>query len=54
MGDNLVTTIKDAIDDLFNNPQLNAQEAIDRHFGPSFRQRTYGSWDDYPAFVAFG
>ncbi|MHC8332827.1 hypothetical protein [Pseudomonas sp. LB3P25] len=47
-----MTTIKDAIDDLFNNPQLTAQEAINRHFGPSFRQRSNGSWDDRPAFVA--
>ncbi len=47
-----VTTIKAAIDDLFNNPQLNAQDAIDRHFGPSFCQRINGRWDDRPAFVA--
>jgi hypothetical protein len=47
-----MSTIKEAIEDLFNNPQLSADEAIDRHFGPDFRQRTNGSWDDRPAFFA--
>lgn len=47
-----MSTIKEAIEDLFNNPQLSADKAIDRHFGPDFRQRTNGSWDDRPAFSA--
>ncbi len=47
-----MTTIKDAVDDLFNNQQLPADEAFDRHYGPSFRQRTNGSWDDRPAVLA--
>lgn len=47
-----MTTIKDAVEDLLNNRQLTAEEAVDRHFGPTFRQRTNGSWDDRPAFLA--
>lgn len=47
-----MTTIKDAVEDLLNNRQLTADAAVDRHFGPSFRQRTNGSWDDRPAFLA--
>jgi hypothetical protein len=47
-----MTTIKDAFDDLLNNQQLSADEAIDRHFGPTFRQRTNGRWDDRRAFLA--
>ena len=47
-----MTTIKDAVNDLFNNQRLTAEEAIDRHFGPAFRQRTDGSWDDRHVFVA--
>lgn len=45
-----MSTIKEAVEDLFNNLQLSADEAIDRHFGPGFRQRTNGRWDDRPAF----
>jgi len=47
-----MTTIKDAVEDLLNNRQLTTDEAVDRHFGPTFRQRTNGSWDDRPAFLA--
>lgn len=47
-----MSTIKEAVEDLFNNPQLSADEAINRHFGPDFRQRTNGSWDERPAFLA--
>ncbi len=47
-----MTTIKDAVEDLLNNRKLTADEAVDRHFGPAFRQRTNGSWDDRPAFLA--
>lgn len=47
-----MTTIRDAVNDLLNNQQLTAEEAVERHYGPSFRQRTNGSWDDRPAFLA--
>ena len=47
-----MTTIKDAVEDLLNDRQLTTDEAVDRHFGPSFRQRTNGSWDDRAAFLA--
>lgn len=47
-----MTTINDAVDDLFNNERLTAEEAVDRHYGPTFRQRTNGSWDDRAAFLA--
>lgn len=47
-----MTTIKDAVDDLFNNHQLAPEEAVDRHYGPTFRQRTNGTWDDRPRFLA--
>lgn len=47
-----MTTIKDAVDDLFNNQQLPADEAVDRHYAPAFRQRTNGSWDDRAGLLA--
>jgi hypothetical protein len=47
-----MTIIKDAINDMFNNPQLTAEEAVERHFDPSFRQRVNGNWDDRSAFLA--
>jgi len=47
-----MTTIKDAIDDLFNHPQLPSGEAVDRHFAPGFRQRTNGAWDERSTFLA--
>ncbi len=47
-----MTTIKDAVDDLFNDHQLSAEEAVDRHFGPTFRQRVNGKVDDRAAFLA--
>ena len=34
------------------NNRLSVDAAVDRHFGPTFRQRTNGSWDDRAAFVA--
>jgi hypothetical protein len=46
-----MTTVKAAVEDLFNDPRLSATEAIDRHYGPGFRQRTDGIWDDRPEFV---
>ncbi len=47
-----MTTIKDAVGDLLNDHQLSAQEAVDRHFGPTFRQRVNGSLDDRAGFLA--
>ena len=47
-----MTTISDAVKDLFNNQQLPAEEAADRHYAPSFRQRINGSWDDRAGFLA--
>lgn len=47
-----MSTIKDAVEDLLNNRRLTVDEAVDRHFAPSFRQRTNGSWDDRAAFRA--
>jgi hypothetical protein len=47
-----VTTIKDAVDDLFNNPELPPADAVDRHYGPGFRQRTNGDWDERSGLLA--
>ena len=47
-----MTTIKDAVEDLFNNRQLPAEEAVDRHYASSFRQRINGSWDDRTGLLA--
>ncbi len=45
------STLKQAIEDLFD-PQLSAEEAFNRHFSPSFRQRVNGSWGDRSTFLA--
>lgn len=45
------STLKQAIDDLFDS-QLPAEEALNRHFSRSFRQRVNGSWIDRFAFLA--
>lgn len=47
-----MSTIKAAIEDLLNHRELSVAEAVDRHFGPTFRQRANGTWDDRPAFLA--
>jgi len=47
-----MSTIKEAVEDILNNRQSTADEAIDRHFGPGFRQRTNGRWDDRATFRA--
>lgn len=47
-----MNTIKEAVEDLLNNRQLSVDEAVDWHFGPTFRQRTNGIWDDRAAFRA--
>ena len=46
-----MATLKEALADLFDD-RLSAEEAVDRHFAPTFRQRTNGTWDDRTAFVA--
>lgn len=48
---NSTSTLKRAIDDLFD-PQLSAEDAFNRHFGPSFRQRVNGSWGGRSTFLA--
>jgi hypothetical protein len=47
-----MTSLKEAVDDLLNNPQLTVEEAMDRHFAGNFRQCTNGTWDDRAGFVA--
>jgi hypothetical protein len=47
-----MTTIKAAVDDLFNHPQLPAEQAFDRHYAASFRQRINGAWSERPELVA--
>ncbi|WP_343722288.1 nuclear transport factor 2 family protein [Herbaspirillum seropedicae] len=47
-----MASLKEAIEDLFNNPLLTAEEAVDRHFAPAFRQRVNGSWIDRASFLA--
>lgn len=47
-----MTTINAAVDDLFNNQRLPLAAAVDRHFSPTYRQRTNGNWDDRPTFLA--
>lgn len=46
-----MSTLKKAIDDLFD-PELSAEEALNRHFSSSFRQRVNGSWGDRSTFLA--
>lgn len=46
-----MTTIKHAVHDLFNNPGLTAEQALDRHFDPVFRQRANGEWCDRAGFL---
>ena len=45
-------SIKDAVEGVLNTRELSAEEAVDRHFGPTFRQRVNGSWSDRAGFVA--
>lgn len=46
-----MTTIKEAVDDLFN-PQLTVKAAVERHYAPTFRQRTNGTWNDRTGLLA--
>jgi hypothetical protein len=47
-----MTTLKDALADLLQNPGLSVDEAAARHISPDFRQRTNGQWDDRVGFLA--
>ncbi|MCP1576404.1 nuclear transport factor 2 family protein [Herbaspirillum rubrisubalbicans] len=47
-----MTSIQDAIEDMLTNVQLTVEEAIARHFVPSFRQRVNGAWLDQAGFEA--
>ena len=43
-----VAALKRAIDDLLNHREATVDEAMDRHFGPTFRQCTNGVWAERP------
>ncbi len=45
------TDITRAINDLLFTPDLDLDEAIDRHFAPDYRQRTDGVWSDRSDFT---
>lgn len=47
-----MTDIKTALHDLLNEQSIPLDVAIDRHFGPDYRQRTNGEWDDRAGFAA--
>ncbi len=40
-----------ALHDMLNEHDLPLADAIDRHFGLDYRQRTDGAWDDRAGFV---
>lgn len=43
--------LKAAVEDLLNHRQLSVEDAMDRHFSPTFRQRTNGIWEDRAAVL---
>lgn len=45
------TDIHCALDDILNQQQRPLGDVLDRHFSPSYRQRTNGHWDDREAFA---
>jgi hypothetical protein len=45
------TDITTAINDLLFTPDLDLDEALDRHFTPDYRQRTDGVWSDRAGFA---
>ncbi|WP_394839256.1 nuclear transport factor 2 family protein [Pendulispora rubella] len=45
------TNIEAALHDVLFRPDLDLQEAIDRHFSPEYRQRTDGQWTNRAEFV---
>lgn len=44
--------LKKAIEDLLDDARLSVDDAMDRHFAPTFRQRVNGRWDDRVGFSA--
>lgn len=46
-----MTTVKDALADLLQNPDLSVAEAAERHLSPDFRERTNGHWVDRAGFL---
>lgn len=47
-----MSSLKEAIEDLFNNTALTTEQAMALHFTPSFRQRVNGTWIDHAGFLA--
>jgi len=47
-----MTDIKAALHDLLNEQLIPLSDALDRHFGTDYRQRTNGVWDDRAGFEA--
>ena len=47
-----MTTIALALDALLNHPEVPLEQAVAEHFGPGYRQRTNGTWDEREGFVA--
>ena len=45
------TDIASALHDLLLAPDLDLDEALDRHFAPDYRQRTDGRWADRAGFA---
>ncbi|GAB7185109.1 hypothetical protein ATKI12_4940 [Kitasatospora sp. Ki12] len=45
------TDIARAVNDLLFDPDLDLDEALDRHFTPDYRQRTDGVWSDRAGFA---
>lgn len=46
-----MTDIATALHDLLNEHDLPLEEAVERHFTDTYRQRTDGSWDERTEFV---
>lgn len=46
------STISSAVDDLFNDRRLRVEDAVDRHFAPTFRQTVNGVAVSRADFVA--
>jgi len=47
-----MASLKEAIEDIFNNPLLTTEEAVNLHFTTAFRQRVNGTWIDHASFLA--
>ena len=48
----MTNALKNAVEDLLDVGQLSIEEALDRHFAPTFRQRVNGRWSDRADFSA--